>query len=218
MTEQERPRRIAELLCREKVVGLFQGRMEFGPRALGNRSIIADARSPRMQSHLNRCTKFRESFRPFAPIVLREDVRDFFQAIEDSPYMLFVDELRPERRLPTSRAGVQSLSDWMNTPRSDVPSVTHVDYSARVQTVDRERSAALHAILHAFKDLTGYGILINTSFNVRNEPIVCTPEDAYRCFMRSGIDYLVLENCLLERRSQPEWHEVCDWQEEFALD
>jgi carbamoyltransferase len=217
MTERDRPRLIAELLCREKVVGLFQGRLEFGPRALGNRSIIADARNPRMQSHLNLCTKFRESFRPFAPIVLREDVRSYFQTVDDSPYMLLVDELCPERRLEPSPADL-ALEDRINKPRSDVPAITHVDYSARVQTVDRQPSEALHAILRAFKDLTGYGILVNTSFNVRDEPIVCTPEDAYRCFMRTGIDYLVLEDCLLDKQLQPAMNEVYDRRQQSALD
>ncbi|MEM7247495.1 MAG: carbamoyltransferase [Acidobacteriota bacterium] len=217
---EDRPRRIAELLDDEKVIGMFQGRMEFGPRALGNRSIIADARSTRMQSHLNLATKFRESFRPFAPIVLREDAHEYFEEVHDSPYMLLVDQLREERCLGQDepRDPDRPLTEWVNAPRSDVPAITHVDWSARIQTVDAERYGPLHSVLRAFKERTGYGILVNTSFNVRGEPIVCTPEDAYRCFMRTGIDYLVLEDCLLDKRRQPAWTEDGEWRDEYGLD
>jgi carbamoyltransferase len=219
----ERDRRIAEALSREQVVALCQGRMEFGPRALGNRSILADARSPRMQSHLNLATKFRESFRPFAPIVLKEDAASYFEVVRESPYMLLVDQLKAERCLPVPEphgAGPSpiDLKAWVNQPRSDVPAVTHVDHSARVQTVDSERNPRVHAILTEFKKLTGHGILVNTSFNVRSEPIVCTPEDAYRCFMRTGIDVLVLDGFLLHKHHQPAWVETGDWREEFGLD
>lgn len=217
--EAELPARVAGYVADEKVVGLFQGRMEFGPRALGNRSILADARSTRMQSYLNLATKFRESFRPFAPIVLREDAHEYFEEIHDSPYMLLVDRVRPTRcTAGSARTRETPLTEWVNTPRSDVPAITHVDYSARIQTVDVHRSPRLHAILAAFKARTGFGILVNTSFNVRSEPIVCTPEDAYVCFMRTGIDVLVLEDCVLEKAAQPEWGEQGDWREAYALD
>jgi carbamoyltransferase len=215
----ERNRRIAQWVAEEKVVGLFQGRMEFGPRALGNRSILADARSPKMQSYLNLATKFRESFRPFAPICLEEDAGEYFEVLKSSPYMLLVDQVRPDRCRP-SRIDRQSadLREWVNEPRSDVPAITHVDYSARVQTVDADRSPDLHEILKEFKKLTGYSIMVNTSFNVRSEPIVCTPEDAYVCFMRTGIDVLVLDNLVLFKNEQPEWQEKENWRESFVLD
>jgi len=213
----ERDRYLARALAAEKVVGVLQGRTEFGPRALGSRSILADARSPRMQSHINLATKMRESFRPFAPIVLKQDAQDYFERVRESPYMLLIDNLRPERCIRrTARSG--DIVEWINTPRSDVPGITHVDYTARVQTVDPERHGAVHGILVEFKRLTGYGILLNTSFNVRSEPIVCTPEDAYRCFMRTGLDVLVLEDCVLEKAEQPSWREAADWKEEFGLD
>jgi carbamoyltransferase len=202
---------------------MFQGRMEFGPRALGARSILADARSTKMQSYLNLATKFRESFRPFAPIVLAEDAAEYFEVVRESPYMLMVDQVRKERCIGTSGGrpssnGELSLKDWVNTPRSDVPAITHVDYSARIQTVDSERNPRLYGLLKEFKKLTGYGILVNTSFNVRSEPIVCTPEDAYRCFMRTGIDVLVLDNFVLDKTAQPAWKENANWQSEFGLD
>jgi carbamoyltransferase len=218
-SDAARDRKIAELLSQEKVVGICQGRMEFGPRALGGRSILADARSQKMQSHLNHATKLRESFRPFAPIVLKEDAEAYFEVVRESPYMLLVDQLKAERCLP--RAGDTStlgLKEWVNQPRSDVPAVTHVDYSARVQTVDAERNPRMHSILTEFKTLTGYGMLVNTSFNVRSEPIVCTPEDAYRCFMRTGIDVLVLDDFLVHKDGQPAWVETEDWRAEFGLD
>jgi carbamoyltransferase len=223
MAEDERNRFLARALAGEKVVGMLQGRMEFGPRALGARSILADARSARMQSHLNLATKFRESFRPFAPIVLEEDASEYFDVVRVSPYMLLVDQVKEERCVhaapPRARDGEPlDLKQWVNTVRSDVPAITHVDGSARVQTVDRERNPRMHALLSAFKDVTGYGILVNTSFNVRSEPIVCTPEDAYRCFMRTGIDVLVLDDFVLEKPAQPAWNESTRWQEEFGLD
>ena len=210
---------LAKALAEQRVVGLFQGKMEFGPRALGYRSILADARSQKMQSFLNLSTKFRESFRPFAPIVLREDVEDYFEVVRDSPYMLLVAGLKKERRMP--RRGDEqglSLSEWVNRPRSDLPAITHVDYSARIQTVDNERNPRLHALLKEFKRQTGCAVLVNTSFNVRSEPIVCTPEDAYCCFMRTGIDVLALEDFILEKKDQPQWVETENWQEEFGLD
>ena len=219
LTEADCNRLIARAVSEGKVVGLLQGRMEFGPRALCNRSILADARSTRMQSHLNLATKFRESFRPFAPAVLREDVGQYFERVGDSPYMLLVDQIRPERAIaqdPSVRR--RPLREWVNTPRSDIPAVTHVDYSGRVQTVDRERNPRMHAILEEFKAITGCAVMVNTSFNVRSEPIVCTPEDAYRCFMRTGIDVLVLECFVLDKAAQPPWREASDWRAEFGLD
>jgi carbamoyltransferase len=219
MGRGERQAFLARVLAEEKVVGLLEGRMEFGPRSLGCRSIIADARSQKMQSYLNLSTKFRESFRPFAPIVLREDVSDYFEVVQDSPYMLLVAGVKKERRIPL-RGNEQklSLTEWVNQPRSDLPAITHVDYSARIQTVDRERNPSLHDLLSEFKRLTGCSALVNTSFNVRSEPIVCTPEDAYCCFMRTGIDVLALEDFILEKKDQPQWEETENWQEEFGLD
>ena len=218
MPTEDRNRHLARAINEEKVVGLLQGRMEFGPRALGNRSILADARSKKMQSYLNLATKFRESFRPFAPIVLEEDAADFFEVVRRSPYMLLVDQVRPHRRVPNGHGRDLPLKEWVNVPRSDVPAVTHVDYSARVQTVDKQRHPGVYGILEEFKRVSGYPILVNTSFNVRSEPIVCTPEDAYRCFMRTGIDVLVLENFVLQKQEQPSWQEAGDWREQFGLD
>jgi carbamoyltransferase len=197
--------RTAELLAGERVVGWFQNRMEFGPRALGARSILGDPRSPRMQRVLNLKIKFRESFRPFAPAVLRERVSEYFELDTESPYMLLVAPVRAERRRPMSEAerGLRGI-DLLNVPRSDIPAVTHVDYSARVQTVTAAAVPELHALLRAFERRTGCAVLVNTSFNVRGEPIVCTPEDAWRCFMRTHMDVLVLGRYLLEKASQPE--------------
>ena len=195
----------AELLARGKVVGWFQGRMEFGPRALGSRSILGDPRNEEMQKTLNLKIKFRESFRPFAPAVLRERVADYFELDQDSPYMLIVADVQAERRLeaPAGAAELEGL-DRLRIPRSDVPAVTHVDYSARVQTVDGETQPLFHALLRAFERRTGCPVLVNTSFNVRGEPIVCTPEDAWRCFLRTDMDYLALGPFLLDKRRQPQ--------------
>ncbi|HEY3861507.1 MAG TPA: carbamoyltransferase [Verrucomicrobiae bacterium] len=192
---------VVRLLQEEKVIGWFQGRMEFGPRALGNRSILGDARSPRMQSVMNLKVKFRESFRPFAPIVRRERVADYFELTEASPYMLLVAPIQPGLRLPLP-AGVTGL-ELLKQPRSTLPAITHVDYSARIQTVSREDNALLYELLLRFENATGCGVLVNTSFNVRGEPVVCTPEDAYRCFVHTEMDYLVMGNCVLERAAQP---------------
>jgi carbamoyltransferase len=197
------PARVATLLADEKVIGLVLGRMEFGPRALGARSIIGDARSPRMQSVLNLKIKFRESFRPFAPSVLRERVHEWFEIDADSPYMLLVADVRSDRRLPLpSEANTLWGIDQLNVSRSTIPAVTHVDYSARVQTVRRDTNLAYYDIIEAFYQRTGCPVVVNTSFNVRGEPIVCTPEDAYRCFMRTNMDALVLENFILEKGDQ----------------
>ncbi|MDX1928517.1 MAG: carbamoyltransferase [Pirellulaceae bacterium] len=196
---------VAKLIASEKVVGWFQGRMEFGPRALGARSILADARSPRMQSVMNLKIKFRESFRPFAPIVLQEYVDQYFEMRpqEDSPYMLLVAPVRTERRLLNNAEDTAFGIEKLNVPRSDIPAVTHVDYSARVQTIDRIRNPLVHQLLTRFHELTGCAVMINTSFNVRSEPIVCTPMDAYRCFMMTDMDALVLGKQLLLKAEQP---------------
>jgi carbamoyltransferase len=215
----ERDAFVAGLVAEGKVVGLFQGRMEFGPRALGNRSIIADPRSPQMQSTLNLRTKNRESFRPFAPAVLAERASEWFDLDVESPYMLLTAQVSstkrraaakvttgdPEPASPPPASDEHNIYRRASEVRSEVPAITHVDHSARVQTVDTGRAPAFHALLRAFEDLTECPILINTSFNVRGEPIVATPEDAYRCFMTAGIDWLVLEDCVLARADQPEW-------------
>ncbi|MCB1182712.1 carbamoyltransferase [bacterium] len=220
LDDQDLPGRVAGLIDAQNVVGLFQGRMEFGPRALGNRSIVGDARSPRMQSVLNLKIKYRESFRPFAPSCLEERIGEYFDIDRPSPYMLLVAQVRPERCLETSREHADDdLYAWVNEPRSDVPAITHVDYSARIQSVDRTTNPRYHAIIDAFRERTGYGIIINTSFNVRGEPIVGTPEDAYRCFMRTEMDWLVLGTHLLAKTAQPRLAEKAEaWQEEFPLD
>ncbi|PTN36498.1 carbamoyltransferase [Desulfonatronum sp. SC1] len=214
----QRAKRIAELIAGENVVGLLQGRMEFGPRALGNRSIIGDARSPKMQSIMNLKIKYRESFRPFAPSCLEERVNDFFELDRPSPYMLLVAQVQKHRQIQTPKETSLNLHDQINQARSDIPAITHVDHSARIQTVNKDINPAYHAIIKAFEDLTGYGIIINTSFNVRGEPIVCTPEDAYRCFMRTEMDYLVLESYILSKQDQPEWKETDDWRKDYVLD
>ncbi len=195
--------RTADALADEKAVGWFQGRMEFGPRALGARSILADARSPAMQRTLNLKVKYRESFRPFAPSVLRDDVADWFELDVDSPYMLMVADVVENRRRAMSETERNLFGiDKLNVPRSEIPAVTHVDYSARIQTVHRETNPRYHALITRFKALTGCPVLVNTSFNVRGEPIVCTPEDAFRCFMGSEIDVLVVGNCYLRKGDQ----------------
>ena len=218
----ERPellRRVAELLAQEKIVGWFDGRMEFGPRALGSRSILGDPRSPRMQAQMNLKIKFREGFRPFAPSVLRERVSNYFELDVESPYMLLVAPVRKERQIPmTEHQRVCWGIDKLNIPRSDIPAVTHIDYSARIQTVSRDTNPNYYDLIKEFENQTGCGVIVNTSFNVRGEPIVCTPADAYRCFMRTHIDYLVLGQFLLEKTGQPEWKEEGKWEQEFQLD
>ncbi|MBU6482904.1 MAG: hypothetical protein KGS09_20480, partial [Nitrospirae bacterium] len=210
---------VAKDLAEEKVVGWLQGRMEFGPRSLGGRSILGDARSTKMQSVMNLKIKYRESFRPFAPSVLRERVSDYFELHCDSPYMLIVAPVQEKRRRPmtTAQKGLWGI-DLLNVQRSDIPSVTHLDYSARVQTVHEETNPRYHALLKAFEVQTGYAVLVNTSFNVRGEPIVHTPEDAYRCFMRTEMDVLVLENCVLYKPDQKPLEGDSDWKKEFELD
>jgi len=211
--------RVAEILAQEHVVGWFQGPMEFGPRSLGGRSIIGDPRSPKMQSVMNLKIKYRESFRPFAPAVLAERVSEYFELDRPSPYMLLVADVRKDLRLPMAeeQQGLFGI-DKLNVPRSQLPAVTHVDYSARIQTVHKETNPRFHALLQAFEARTGCAVLVNTSFNVRGEPIVCTPEDAYRCFMRTEMDYLVLENLLLAKSDQRAWQKDESWKQEFELD
>ncbi|UCD15921.1 MAG: carbamoyltransferase [Candidatus Omnitrophota bacterium] len=211
--------KVADLIAEEKVVGWFQGRMEFGPRALGSRSIIGDARSPKMQETMNLKIKFRESFRPFAPSVLREKVKEYFDLDKDSPYMLLVATVRKERRCQLSAeedklTGISKLQ----VSRSQVPAITHVDYSARVQTVGKEDNPLYHQMITRFNEKYGCPVIINTSFNVRGEPIVCTPEDAYRCFMRTNMDYLIMGNFLLEKKEQKPLDKDIDWLREFELD
>ncbi len=209
----------AGVLASEKIVGWLQGRMEFGPRALGGRSILGDPRSTKMQSVMNQKIKYRESFRPFAPSVLRERVADYFDLDGDSPYMLLVAPIRAERRIPMTQAqqalfGIEQL----NVPRSDLPAVTHVDYSARIQTVHRETNPLYHGLLERFYAQTECPVLVNTSFNVRGEPIVCTPRDAYLCFMRTEMDVLVVGSFLLQKGSQPPLADDIDWRTQYALD
>ncbi|MBU4201431.1 MAG: carbamoyltransferase [Verrucomicrobia bacterium] len=210
--------RIAQLMDEGQVVGLLQGRMEFGPRALGNRSIIGDARSTKMQSIMNLKIKYRESFRPFAPTCLEERVRDYFDLDRPSPYMLLVAPVRADRCRGIEESGTLTVRDRINQVRSDIPAITHVDYSARVQTVAPDTNPDYYAIIKAFEKRTGYGIIINTSFNVRGEPIVCTPEDAYRCFMRTEMDWLVLGPFVLDKKRQPAWTEKKNWRQDYVLD
>jgi len=215
---ERRAAEIARLIADQKVIGLLQGRMEYGPRALGNRSIIGDARSPQMQSIMNLKIKYRESFRPFAPTCLVEKVSEYFDLDVASPYMLLVAQVRPERCLHAEQERVDDLRVWVNRERSDIPAVTHVDYSARIQTVDRRVNPQYHDIIREFEALTGCATIINTSFNVRGEPIVCTPEDAYRCFMRTEMDYLVLGSFLLSKQDQPPFEDKANWREDYGLD
>lgn len=213
------PARVAALLADGKVVGWFAGRMEFGPRALGARSILADPRRPEMHSELNLKTKFREGFRPFAPVVLKERAADYFDLAGDSPYMLIVAAVaEAHRRAPLDAASEARGFDLLKAPRSDIPAVTHVDFSARIQTVGPGDNPPFRALLEQFEALTGCPVLVNTSFNVRGEPIVCTPEDAYRCFMRTNIDYLVAWPYLMDRADQPAWKEDDDWLDQLTPD
>ena len=213
-------RRVAEMLAQEKVVGWFNGRMEFGPRALGSRSILGDPRSSQMQAQMNLKIKFREGFRPFAPSVLRERASEYFELDCESPYMLLVAQVKQERQIPPAPKDSALWGiDQLNVVRSEIPAVTHIDYSARVQTVDRETNADYYDLIKEFDRQTGCPILINTSFNVRGEPIVCSPADAFQCFMRTHIDCLVLGRFLLAKSDQPEWKEErAEWRTEFQLD
>lgn len=210
---------VAVLLEEGNVIGWVQGRMEWGPRALGNRSILGDARNSEMQKKLNLKIKFREGFRPFAPSVLMEDVGNYFEMNSQSPYMLLIADVVPNRRnsLPKNYHSFP-LRDKLYYLRSDIPSVTHIDYSARVQTVHKETNPDYWQLIKKFKDKTGYGVIVNTSFNVRGEPIVCTPDDAYRCFMRTEMDYLVVGSYIFDKKMQPKWIEEKDWKDEYGLD
>jgi carbamoyltransferase len=211
--------RSAKLLSEANVIGWFNGRMEFGPRALGSRSILGDPRSPETQQKMNLKIKFRESFRPFAPSVLEHRAADYFDLDAESPYMLLVSPVREERRKAMSDEDSKLFGiEKLNVPRSDVPAITHVDYSARVQTVSRDRSPDYFDLISKFDEYTGCPLVVNTSFNVRGEPIVCTPKDAYVCFMRTNMDYLVLGPYLLAKDGQPEFHEEGDWRDQFELD
>jgi len=211
--------RLAEILDGESVLGWSAGRMEFGPRSLGGRSIIGDPRSQKMQSVMNLKIKYRESFRPFAPAVKADKVSEWFEIDRRSPYMLLVAPVRKDKCHAMSEEQKKLFGiDKLNIPRSDIPAITHVDYSARIQTVHPETNPRFYQLLDAFDKKTGCPVLVNTSFNVRGEPIVCTPEDAYRCFMRTEMDYLVLENVLLSKQDQPEWKEAGDWRDEYELD
>jgi carbamoyltransferase len=218
VSEDEMIDRTARALADGKAVGWFQGRMEFGPRALGARSVLGDPRSESMQKTLNLKVKFRESFRPFAPSVLREDVNEWFELDYDSPYMLLVAGVQKKlRRKMTAKEKTLFGIDKLNVKRSDIPAVTHVDYSARVQTVHKDTNRLYHAVISKFKDATGCPVVVNTSFNVRGEPIVCTPTDAFRCFMGTELDLLVIGNCFLAKDQQnPELR--LDYKNEFQLD
>lgn len=209
----------ADILAEEKVVGWFQGRMEFGPRALGARSIIGDARSKKMQEVMNLKIKFRESFRPFAPSVLIDHVSEYFELDRESPYMLLVADVKKERQRHMTEEEEKLFGiEKLNILRSDIPAVTHIDYSARIQTVHRETNPLYYDMINKFNEKYGYAVIVNTSFNVRGEPIVCTPEDAYRCFMRTNMDYLIMGNFILNKSDQKELKEVADWKKEFVLD
>ena len=219
LSSDELVEQAAEALATEKVVGWHYGRMEFGPRALGGRSIIGDARSPKMQSIMNLKIKYRESFRPFAPSCLVEDVSEYFEMDCESPYMLLVADVRKERRIQLTEEQKKLWGiDLLNIPRSDIPAITHVDYSARIQTVAKRDHPRYHQLISKFKEKTGYGVIINTSFNVRGEPIVCTPQDSYLCFMRTEMDVLVLEDCILHKSEQPPLKDDADWRSIYGLD
>jgi carbamoyltransferase len=219
LSDDELPEKIADLIADEKVVGWFKGRMEFGPRALGARSIIGDARSPKMQETMNLKIKFRESFRPFAPSVILERAQDFFEIEKESPYMLLVAPVKEEiRREMTEEEQNRFGLDKLHVSRSSIPAITHVDYSARIQTVNGEYNSSYYDVIKKFDEKHGCPVIINTSFNVRGEPIVRSPEDAYLCFMRTNMDYLLLENFLLDKIEQKPLEKDVDWQSEFELD
>lgn len=219
--DNDRSELIANALAEGKVVGFLNGRMEFGPRSLGGRSILGDPRRPETQATMNLKIKYRESFRPFAPSVLEEKCAEYFDLEIESPYMLLVAPVTADRRFDSNGAGERTSDDLLaivNTPRSDIPAVTHVDYSARVQTVHRDDNPAFYDVIQAFERLTGVPVVVNTSFNVRGEPIVCSPQDAYRCFMRTEMDMLVLEDCVLLKEEQPAFADDGSWKKEFDLD
>ncbi|OQX76741.1 MAG: hypothetical protein B6D61_08325 [Bacteroidetes bacterium 4484_249] len=211
--------KVASYIDEGKVIGWFQGRMEYGPRALGNRSILGDARNPEMQKKMNLKIKYREGFRPFAPTVLEEDMGEYFEIDKPSPYMLLVIPVKESRRKPEPQGyNDLELYDRLYHLRSDVPAITHIDYSARIQSVHKETNPRYWKLINEFKKQTGYGVIVNTSFNVRGEPIVCTPDDGFRCFMRTEMDYLVLGNYLFDKNNQQKLKDDINWKEEFKLD
>lgn len=219
LTDSELPEKIADLIANEKVIGWFQGRMEFGPRALGARTIIGDAKSPEMQKTMNLKIKYRESFRPFAPSVRAENISDFFEIDRESPYMLLVANVKEEKQVKMSKEQNSYFGlEKLNLVRSEVPAITHVDYSARIQSVNGKTNPLYHQMLTKFNEKYGCPVIVNTSFNVRGEPIVCTPKDAYLCFMRTEMDYLVMGNYLLDKREQKRLEGDSDWRNEFELD
>jgi carbamoyltransferase len=219
LTDTELPERIADLIANEKVIGWFQGRMEFGPRALGSRTIIGDARSPEMQKTMNLKIKYRESFRPFAPSVRAENISDYFEIDRESPYMLLVANVQKDKQVVMSEEQNSYFGlEKLNVVRSEVPAITHVDYSARIQSVNEKTNPRYHQMLTKFNDKYGCPVIVNTSFNVRGEPIVCTPEDAYLCFMRTEMDYLIMGNYLLDKTEQQSLKENSEWQKEYELD
>ena len=213
------PEKIADLIVEENVIGWFQGRMEFGPRALGARTIIGDARSPEMQKKMNLKIKHRESFRPFAPSIRAENISEYFEIDRESPYMLLVANVQKDKQLAMSAEQNSYFGlDKLNVVRSDIPAITHVDYSARIQSVNGKTNSRYHAMLTKFNEKYGCPVIVNTSFNVRGEPIVCTPQDAYLCFMRTEMDYLIMGNYLLDKTEQQPLTEDSDWRNEFELD
>ena len=218
LDKDDRARTIGEKIVQGKIVGYMAGRMEFGPRALGARSILGDPRQKDTQTVMNLKIKYRESFRPFAPTVLEDKADQYFDIDRPSPYMLLVADVKEERRLPQPSRDGLSMLERLKINRSDIPAVTHLDYSARLQTVNRQDKADYYDVIAEFEKLTGCAVIVNTSFNVRGEPIICTPEDAYRCFMRTEMDVLVIEDCILYKSEQPAWHEGEDWRNELELD
>jgi carbamoyltransferase len=218
VTDDERAKIVAKALSEDKVVGYMVGRMEFGPRSLGARSILGDARSETAQRTINLRVKFRESFRPFAPSVAAEHSSEYFELDAESPYMLLVAPVREDLRTTVQQAQTEDMLQIVNQKRSTIPAITHVDYSARVQSVDGVAKPDYKAVLDEFRKLTGYSVIVNTSFNVRGEPIVCTAQDAYKCFMRTDMEVLVLENQILWRDKQPKFEEKENWRDEYGLD
>jgi carbamoyltransferase len=219
LTDEELPERIADLIASEKVIGWFQGRMEFGPRALGSRTIIGDARSPKMQKTINLKIKYRESFRPFAPSIRAENISDYFEIDCESPYMLLVADVQKDKQIKMSEEQNQYFGlEKLNVARSEVPAITHVDYSARIQSVSGKTNPRYHKLLTKFNEKYGCPVIVNTSFNVRGEPIVCTPKDAYLCFMRTEMDYLIMGNYLVDKTKQQPLNDDLEWQKEYKLD
>jgi len=218
MDNNTRSQTIGDQIAQGKIVGYMAGRMEFGPRALGARSILGDARSKDTQTLMNLKIKYRESFRPFAPTVLEDKADQYFDIDRPSPYMLLVADVKKERRLMQPSKDGLTMIERLKVNRSDIPAITHLDYSARLQSVNQKDKPDYYDVIAAFEELTGCAVIVNTSFNVRGEPIICTPADAYRCFMRTEMDVLVMENCILYKSEQPTWHEGEKWRDELELD